>query len=144
MKLRAHTNLRMLEKKLPCIPDDSFAYHCNRNDFSRWLFARSEIELAGRVRPVKEDDFSDIESHRQFLISAIHERRMHRQKGVVVDFDPKAFDEDAEIFKIGTGSLGGKARGLSFVSSLLRRQPIFGDKVQFSGNHRSPDTGCHY
>ncbi len=113
----------MLEKKLPCIPDDSFAYHCNRNDFSRWLFARSEIELAGRVRPVKEDDFSDIESHRQFLISAIHERRMHRQKGVVVDFDPKAFDEDAEIFKIGTGSLGGKARGLSFVSSLLRRRP---------------------
>lgn len=115
------TNLRMLEKKLHCIPDDSFAYHCNRNDFSRWLFARSEIELACRVRPVREDDFSDIESHRQFLISVIHERRMHRQKGVVVDFDPKALDEDTEILKIGTGSLGGKARGLSFVSSLLRR-----------------------
>ncbi len=115
------TNLRMLEKKLQCIPDESFAHHCNRNDFSRWLFARSEIELAGRVRPVRENDFSDIESHRQFLVSVIHERRMHRQKGVVVDFDPKAFDEDAEILKIGTGSLGGKARGLSFVSSLLRR-----------------------
>ena len=48
---------------------------------------------------------------------------MHRQKGIVVDFDPKAFDEDGEIFKIGKGSLGGKARGLSFVSSLLRRRP---------------------
>ena len=117
------SNLKMLEKKLQTIPDDSFTYHSNRNDFSRWLFARSEIELATRVRPVREDDFSDPESHRQFLITAIHERRMSRQKGVVVDFDPRAFDEDAEFFKIGTGSLGGKARGLSFVSALLRRHP---------------------
>ena len=67
------SNLRTLEKKLQGIPDDSFVHHCNRNDFSRWLFARSEIELASRVRPVREDDFSDLESHRQFLISVIHE-----------------------------------------------------------------------
>jgi hypothetical protein len=117
------SNLRMLEKKLQCIPDESFVYHCNRNDFSRWLFARSEIELASRVRPVREDDFADLESHRRFLISVIHQRRMGRQKGVVVDFDPRAFDEDTEFFKIGTGSLGGKARGLSFASALLRRHP---------------------
>jgi CheY-like chemotaxis protein len=115
------SNLRMLEKQLQCIPDDSFVYHCNRNDFSRWLFARSEIELASRVRPVREDDFSDLESHRRFLISVIHQRRMGRQKGVIVDFDPRAFDEDTDFFKIGTGSLGGKARGLSFASALLRR-----------------------
>jgi len=111
------SNLRMLEKKLQCIPDESFVYHCNRNDFSRWLFARSEIELASRVRPVREDDFADLESHRRFLIAVIHQRRMGRQKGVVVDFDPRAFDEDTEFFKIGTGSLGGKARGLSFASA---------------------------
>ena len=117
------SNLKMLEKKLHTVPDETFALHSNRNDFSRWLFARSEIELATRVRPVREDDFSTPESHRQFLISLIHERRMGRQKGVVVDFDPRAFDEDAECFKIGTGSLGGKARGLSFVSALLRRHP---------------------
>lgn len=122
------SNLKMLEKKLLTIPDDSFAYHSNRNDFSRWLFARSEIELATRVRPVREDDFSDPESHRQFLVSLIHERRMSRQKGVVVDFDPRAFDEDAEFFKVGTGSLGGKARGLSFVSALLRRHPALEEK----------------
>jgi hypothetical protein len=122
------TNLRMLEKKLCCIPDESFAYHCNRNDFSRWLFARSEIDLACRMRPVRDDDFSDIQSHREFVISEIHQRRTHRQKGVVVDFDPKVFDEDTEIFKIGTGSLGGKARGLSFVSSLLRKQATIDTK----------------
>jgi len=124
------SNLRMLEKKVPSIPDDSFVYHSNRNDFSRWLFARSEIELASQVRPVRRDDFADVESHRQFLISIIHRRRMRRQKGVVVDFDPKAFDEDAEFFKIGTGSLGGKARGLSFVSALLNRHRFLEEKFQ--------------
>ncbi len=114
-------NLKMLEKKLHLIPDESFACHSNRNDFSRWLFARSEIELAMRVRPVRDDDFADSDSHRRFLLAMIHERRMERQKGVVVDFDPRAFDEDGEFFKIGAGSLGGKARGLSFVSALLCR-----------------------
>lgn len=123
-------NLRMLEKKLACIPDDSFAHHCNRNDFSRWLFARSEIELATRVRPVRDGDFSDVESHRRFLVSAIHERRMQRQKGVVVDFDSKAFDVDSEFMKIGTGSLGGKARGLAFASALLRRYPLLEEKFK--------------
>lgn len=124
------SNLKMLEKKLSTIPDDSFIYHSNRNDFSRWLFARSEIELASRVRPVCKDDFEDVESHRNFLIALIHQRRMRRQKGIIVDFDPKAFDEDAEFFKIGTGSLGGKARGLSFVSALLRRNSSLLEKFK--------------
>ncbi|MCE5336967.1 MAG: phosphoenolpyruvate synthase/pyruvate phosphate dikinase [Desulfobacteraceae bacterium] len=122
-------NLRALEKMLSTIPDESFAHHCNHNDFSRWLFARSEIELASRVRPIREADFANLETHRRFLISTIHQRRMQRQRGVVVDFDPKAFDEDSEFMKIGTGSLGGKARGLSFVSALLRRYPPIEDKL---------------
>ncbi len=132
-------NLRSWEKMLQVIPDDSFAYHSNRNDFSRWLFARSEIELASRLRSVREDDFSDIDSHRRFLVYAVHERRMQRQKSVVVDFDPKDFDEDSEFLKIGTGSLGGKARGLSFASSLLNRHPEF--EMRFSSvDIRIPQT----
>lgn len=122
------SNLRELERRLHSIPEASFVYHSNRNDFSRWLFARSEIELATRVRPFREGDFSSAESRRRFLIALIHARRMRRQKGVVVDFDPRAFDEDTEFFKIGTGSLGGKARGLSFVSALLHRQRGLSEK----------------
>lgn len=114
-------NLRILEKRLASISDDSFVHHCNRNDFSRWLFTRAEIELASRVRPIRDEDFISIESHRKYLISIIHKRRMRRQKGVVVNFDPRAFDMDTEFFKIGKGSLGGKARGLAFISSLIHR-----------------------
>jgi DNA-binding NarL/FixJ family response regulator len=114
------SNLLSLEKNLYTIPEESFVYHCNRNDFSRWLFARSEIELASRVRPIRDDNFTSIESHRQYLISIIRTRRMRRQKGVVVNFDAGAFDLDTDFFKIGTGSLGGKGRGLAFISSFLQ------------------------
>jgi CheY-like chemotaxis protein len=117
------SSLRSLEKSLHSIPDESFVYHCNRNDFSRWLFTRTETVLASKVRPIRDEDFSSVESHRQYLIATIHARRMRRQKGIVANFDSSDFDLETEFFKIGTGSLGGKARGLAFISSLLHRNP---------------------
>jgi hypothetical protein len=117
------SNLKALERQLRIIPEASFRYHCNRNDFSRWLFARTEMSLATAVRPISDNDFSDVESHRGHLIDTIAASRKLRQKGIVADFDPSDADFDTEFFKIGKGSLGGKARGLAFVSSLLRQNP---------------------
>jgi hypothetical protein len=56
--------------------------------------------------------------------------RKRRQKGVVVNFDPGDFDPDTEFFKIGKGSLGGKARGLAFVANLLQRLPAIQKKFE--------------
>ena len=117
------SNLSSFENQLQKIPESSFAYHCSQNDFSRWLFARSEIELASDIRPIRERDFDSFESHRRHLVSVIHRRRLLRQKGVVVNFDAKAFDPETEYFKIGRGSLGGKGRGLAFFSVFLRNNP---------------------
>jgi len=124
------SNLRQLEKNLQSIADESFVHHYKRNDFSRWLFARAEIELASRVRPIRDVDFESIESHRRHLVSLIHRRRMQRQKGVIVTFDPKGFDVDTEFLKIGSGSLGGKARGLAFIASVLNRKAILHEKFE--------------
>jgi CheY-like chemotaxis protein len=123
-------NLRKLEELLHQIPEDSFIHHCSRNDFSRWLFARTEIMLASKVRPLKDDDFSSVKSHRQYLISLIQTRRQRRLKGVVANFDAGDFDLDTEFFKIGNGSLGGKARGLAFVANLLQRIPAVHKKFE--------------
>lgn len=122
------SNLQALEKQLQTIPEASFVHHCHRNDFSRWLFARSEIELASIVRPVRDRDFEDLESHRKYLVSIIHRRRLERQKGIVVNLDARAFDLDTEYFKIGRGSLGGKGRGLAFFTVFLRNYPWLFEK----------------
>jgi len=124
------SNMRSLENLLQNIPEDSFVYHAGHNDFSRWFFARTEIMLASKVRPIREDDFSSVDNHRQYLISIIKARRSRRQKGVVANFEAGEFDLDTEFLKIGTGSLGGKARGLAFVSNLLQRLPVIHKKFK--------------
>lgn len=117
-------NVRALERTLKDIPKESLLYHGNRNDFSRWLFARSEILLGQQVRPLTFEDFDgDVESVRAFLVDSLAARRKLKQKGVVVDFDATEFDPDTDFLKIGKGSLGGKARGLAFLSTLLHRNP---------------------
>lgn len=120
------SDLRTLEKILPHIPDEPLCYHAGRNRFSNWIMARSEIVLASMLRKVKISDFDDVASMRQFIIESIHTLRKRLQLGVVVQFRGKDFDPDVSDFlKIGQGSLGGKARGLAFVSHLLQQSPEF-------------------
>ncbi|MDX2451273.1 PEP/pyruvate-binding domain-containing protein, partial [Desulfosarcina sp.] len=116
------TDLYTLEQKLKEIPEASFIFHCRRNDFSRWLYSLAEVDLASRVRDLREDEFHSTEDHRRHLIQLIKQQRIHRQKGVIVNFDADKFDPDTEFLKIGNGSIGGKARGLAFMSAMLYRQ----------------------
>ncbi|MGD8252692.1 MAG: PEP/pyruvate-binding domain-containing protein, partial [Desulfobacterales bacterium] len=116
------SNLRGFEKALAEIPERVFAYHWSRNDFSRWLFARTEILVASRMRPVTSDDFSgDIDRMRRHLVENLEERRRWSLRGEIVEFAADGFDPDFEIAKIGRGSLGGKARGIAFMADLLKR-----------------------
>ena len=115
---RAST-LRALETQLNDIPEEVFRRHCQQNDFSRWLFVRSEIELASKVRNIRCDDFSCESEHRQSLIAMLKESRMQRQEGVIVNLTLDSFDTDTRFLKIGNGSLGGKARGLAFMAAQI-------------------------
>ncbi|MEJ2157096.1 MAG: PEP/pyruvate-binding domain-containing protein [Desulfobacteraceae bacterium] len=122
-------NLRQLEEILPDLPDEPLCYHASRNRFSNWIMARSEIHLASQMRQLHISDFPDIAAMRQYLIGSIHGLRKWRQKGVVIQFDARTFDSQiADIAKIGKGSLGGKARGLAFVSNLLRQSSWLNEK----------------
>ena len=114
-------SLHSLEQKMREIPIESFIYHSQRNDFSRFLYTLTEVELAGKVRPMRHTSFESVEILRQQLVQMIKEQRMQRQRGVIVDFDKKRFDTDTEFTKIGNGSLGGKARGLAFFAAMLHQ-----------------------
>lgn len=115
---RAH-DLLSLEKKLHVIPDESMKYHAERNHFSNWLKARTEFWLAHQLRPRKVSDFSSIRAMREDLISSLRDYRKLRQRGIVTVFHRDSFDPFSSISRIGGGSLGGKARGLSFVNILI-------------------------
>ncbi|OQY57587.1 MAG: phosphoenolpyruvate synthase/pyruvate phosphate dikinase [Desulfobacteraceae bacterium 4572_88] len=136
---RAH-NLRTIEEKVAEIPDESLRYHAARNHFSNWIMARSEIGLASTLRRVHASDFSSTEDMRQYIISNIHNLRKFRQNGVVAQFKAHNFDPNVTDFvKIGKGSLGGKARGLAFMSVLLQQNPEIYEKYS-EINIRIPKT----
>jgi CheY-like chemotaxis protein len=118
------SDLKTLEEMLEKVPAESLAYHGKRNDFSTWLKARTELALAEKLRPVKVSDFESLEDLRNSVVSSIAEYRNERNRGQIVDFDRDLFDAKAGFYRIGGGSLGGKARGLAFISSLLNQFPI--------------------
>ncbi len=123
------SDLRTLENLVAQIPEASLYYHAERNHFSNWLMGRSEIGLASAFRAVQAEDFANPQELRRYIVSSIHALRIWRQKGVVAQFKTDTFDADVMDFvKIGRGSLGGKARGLAYMSTLLHQNTWLHEK----------------
>ncbi len=120
---RAH-DLRSLEKLLKTVPDESIRYHAERNHFSNWLKARTEFTLAHKLRPRLVSDYKSIQHLRDALVSSLRTYRKMRQRGAITDFHKENYDPQSDLARIGGGSLGGKARGLSFVSAILNEYNI--------------------
>lgn len=120
--------LYALEERLRTVSMDAIRHHARLNDFSRWFFARTEFDLASRLRPLSEEDFSSADALRQSMINMIRARREQRQKGIIVSLNATGFDPATDFYRIGNGSLGGKARGIGFLFMLLSRIPALQDK----------------
>ena len=118
------SDLNSLEEQLQIVPDESYAYHAERNHFSNWFKARTEFLLAYKVRPLKVADFPSISHMREDLIASLGEYRRHQQRGVITDFSKEDFDPENSFARIGGGSLGGKARGLGFVNILINNYDL--------------------
>ena len=117
-------DLRGLEEQLATVPEESIVHHAGRNHFSRWLKARTEFTLAHELRPRTLDDYASPQALRESLIRAIASYRLEQARTLVTDFDRGDFDLSGDFYRMGGGSLGGKARGLAFVRRLLAQQGL--------------------
>ena len=118
-------DLHELEARLREVPEESIAYHSQKNHFSRWLRARTEFALAQKLRPRKVSDFPTLEDLRRDLVASIVEYRAEQSQVLIGDFNPETFQSTDNYFlRIGGGSLGGKARGLAFVRHLLHNHRL--------------------
>jgi CheY-like chemotaxis protein len=113
------SDLRSLEKCLKIVPIESVIFHAERNHFSNWLKARTEFGLAHKLRPRKISDYSNAEELRKDLIESLFSYRTLRHRGIITDFNKETFNPETSFARIGGGSLGGKARGLGFVNTLI-------------------------
>ncbi len=118
-------DLNELEEQLQTVSAESLVYHAQSNHFSHWLMARTEFALAAKLRPRKVSDFNGPEHLRRDLIESINDYRREQSELLIGDFNAETFKpSESGFLRIGSGSLGGKARGLAFVRHLLRKNRI--------------------
>ena len=118
------SNLKTLEEELRTVPVESIIYHGERNHFSSWLKARTELTLANMLRSKKVKDYETPEGLRNFLLNSLIKYRKWRTQGVITNYDYHTFDPNNSFCRIGGGSMGGKARGLGFVNNLLGKYKV--------------------
>ena len=117
-------DLRSIVEAVKNVPEETLVFHANRNDFSTWLMARTEFDLAKAIKPLTADEFTSPSALRDYLLSAIRTYRSRSRAGLVEEFSSETFEPETTFSRIGTGSLGGKGRGLAFVNSLLNAYDI--------------------
>jgi CheY-like chemotaxis protein len=123
-------DLKTLQMKMFEVPDDSLLYHITHNHISKWLRARALFPLADLLRDLRMEDFSnELDAIRRFIFDAIGSFRMYKSRGVIAEFNKESFDEYLSFTRIGSGSIGGKARGLAFLDSLIKKHQIL-DKYE--------------
>lgn len=118
-------NLQDFQQVLLSIPDNSLEYHTSRDHFSKWLNARALFPIAQMFKYLSKDDFSSLNEIRKFLDMTISSFRFGKGRGVIAKFERTTYDEYSVFSRIGEGSIGGKARGLAFVNSLIKEKKLF-------------------
>ncbi|MDQ7096812.1 PEP/pyruvate-binding domain-containing protein [Desulfosporosinus sp. PR] len=113
------------EKTLRVLPEESLIYHASRYDFSKWFKARTEFECAEQIRRVDVSDFHSPQELRDYILQVIQMYFKSIQEGVITDFGQTKIDMDNSLQKLGSGSLGGKGRGIAFFNSLLSQTEVF-------------------
>lgn len=118
------SDLASLHQQIKTIPDTSLIYHSSRNELSKWLNARSLFPIARMFKQIHVEDFESVEHARKYIYNAIGEYRLSHARGVIARFVQENFDDYTLFSRIGEGSVGGKARGLVFLSSIIKKYSL--------------------
>lgn len=117
-------NLKALQKHIFDIPDAALFLHASRNDISRWLYSRALFPIAEVIKRHRFKSIADAPAARQLFFELIVKYRKMKNRGVVAVFRKDRFDHYSNFARIGQGSLGGKGRGLAFVDSIIKKNPV--------------------
>lgn len=118
------SNLKTLQEMILTVSDETLLHHAKQDDFSKWLNARALFPIAQKFKTVQQSDFQSIKEIRKFIYDTISSFRVSKARGIIAEFDKGRFDEYLFFSRIGEGSLGGKARGLAFMNSVIKKENL--------------------
>lgn len=117
-------DLKDLQDNIFDIPARSLFYHASYNDISRWLYSRAMFPIADVIKKHRFTSIEEAPAVRQLFFDLIVKYRKMKNRGVVAVFRKDRFDHYSNFARIGQGSLGGKGRGLAFIDSIIKKNPI--------------------
>ncbi len=117
-------NLRMLQYKILEVPNIIIEDLIHKNYFTKWMKARGLFPIAEVFSQAHPEDFESIYEVKKYILDIISNYRFGKARGVIAKFDKNNFDEYLIFSRIGEGSLGGKARGLAFIDSIIKKNRL--------------------
>ncbi len=118
------SSLKDMQKAIFDIPAETLFYHTSRNDVSRWLYSRAMFPIAELIKMHRSYSLEEMPATKQLIFDLIVKYRKMKNRGVVAVFRKDRFDHYSNFARIGQGSLGGKGRGLAFIDSIIKKNPI--------------------
>ena len=119
------SDLLEFEEVIRTISPDTFNRLTENNYLSKWLYARGLFSIGRFLEPIRPEDYPDVEEHRRLVLRAIHDFRISQALGVVAAFNPETYNDAIWFSRLGSGSIGGKARGLAFLNHALQKHSLF-------------------
>ncbi len=116
--------LKDMQNNIFAIPDEALYHHASTNDISRWLYSRALFPIAEVIKQHRFRSLDEAPAVKQLFFDLIVKYRKMKNRGVVAVFRKDRFDYYSNFARIGEGSLGGKGRGLAFVDSIIKKNPI--------------------
>lgn len=118
-------DITSLERIIRDLPDESLYYHATKNHFSRWFRARVEVEVADKLRFVDTEQVGRASDIRAYILTVLNDYFQKYQSGLVLDFAGLSKkDMENAFIKLGTGSLGGKARGVAYMNVMIAKAQL--------------------
>lgn len=115
--LASAKNLDEFYHYLQTIPIESLHYHARHNHFSVWLMARGELRIARIIRNYQVDDFNSSQQLRDFLQRWVTDIKKGKASASIPALGN--LTKEHGLVRLGSGSLGGKGRGLAFIKNLI-------------------------
>lgn len=120
-------SLNDMQKHIKDVPAESLYSHALKNDISRWLYSRAMFSIAKIIKAHRFASIDEAPAVKQLFFDFIVKYRKMKNRGVVAVFRKDRFDHYSNFARIGQGSLGGKGRGLAFIDSIIKANPICDD-----------------
>ncbi len=117
-------NLKELEIMMKEVPEDILLANTSKNMLSKWFMARGLFTLGETFKMVRESHFANTAELRAFVSQQIHDYHALTGRGVIAHFDKSTYGRHIWFSRMGDGSLGGKARGLAFLNSLVYKHRL--------------------